>query len=150
MDYGTLSNAALAAAMRLQQQQHGGSLLPHFRSTVSYQRGRGLGGLIRGLFRRVTPLLKKPIVRKGLKTLGKAAATAVLEAGQEALRGEQSFGSALKTSSQKQAQGLIRKARQNMTGGRHKRTPKRKKNTSRQQLVVKKRRVRSRDIFEDI
>lgn len=148
MDYGTLSNAALAAALREIRQQHGGALLPHFRSAVSYQRGRGLGGLLRGIFRRVTPLLKKPIVRKGLKTLGKAAATAMLEAGQQALQDEgPSFTSALKTASQRQAQGLIREARRTMTGQGLKRPLKRLQPASRSQSVTKRRRVNSRDIF---
>lgn len=145
MDYVTLSNAALAAALR---QQRGGALLPHFRSAVSYQRGRGLGGLLRGLFRRVTPILKKPIIRKGLKTLGKAAATAMLEAGQQALQDEgPSFTSALKASSQRQAQQLIREARRNMTGQGLKRPRKRKAPVSRSLPVRKRRRVSSRDIF---
>ena len=149
MDYGTLSNAALAAALRERRQQHGGALLPHFRSTISYQRGRGLGGLIRGLFRRVTPIFKKPIVRKGLKTLGKAAATAMLEAGQQALQDDgPSFTSALKSSSRKQAQHLIRQARQKMTGKGFKRPRKRSLSVIPSPPVIKRRRVSSRDIFD--
>ena len=146
MDYGTLANTALAASLRERRQQSGGALLPHFRSSVSYQRGRGLGGLIRGIIRRVAPLLRKPIVRKGLKSIGKAAATAVLEAGQKSLREDgPRFGSALKASSQKQVKALIQKALHKQQGGGRKR---KKKTVSNKQLVAKRRRVRSaRDIF---
>ena len=149
MDYGNLSNAVMAAALRERRHQFGGDLLPHFRSSVSYQRGRGFGGLIRQIIRRVTPLFRKPIVRKGLKSIGKAAATAVLEAGQRSLQEDgPTFGPALKASSKKQAQALIQKAMRNQQGSGRKR----KKGISRHQPPTKKRRVQQklkpyRDIF---
>ena len=86
-----------------------GGRLPYFSSPVSYQRGRGLGGLLRGLFRGIRPLLKKPIVKRGLKTLGKHAAKAVLDAGQQALEGnETAFAPALKRTGKTQLQAIIR------------------------------------------
>ena len=130
----------------LRHQQFGGDLLPHFRSSVSYQRGRGLGGLIRGIIRRVAPLFRKPIVRKGLKSIGKAAATAVLEAGQRSLQQDgPRFGSALKTSSQKQVKSLIQQALRKQQGSGRKR---KKKTSSHQLHLTKRRRVApKRDIF---
>lgn len=100
--------AALAALMR---QQSGGAMLPHFSSSVGYQRGRGLGGLIGSLIRRVIPLFSKPIVKKGLTSMGKAAATALLEAGQKSLSDQStSFKQALGQSSRQQAKKLMEQA----------------------------------------
>lgn len=95
-----------------------GALLPHFSSPVAYQKGRGFGSLLRNLFRGVVPLFRKPIVKRGLRTVGKAAATALLEAGQRALQTEDpvSFGSALGESSRKHAQNLLTQARSQLGG----------------------------------
>lgn len=100
--------AAIAALMR----QSGSGSLPHFRSAIGYQRGRGLGSLLGSLVRRVIPLFRSPIVKKVGKSVGKAATTALLEAGQKALSAEQpmSFKDALKETSKAQAQTLIKHA----------------------------------------
>jgi hypothetical protein len=124
------------------------STLPFYSSPVSYQRGRGLGGLIRGLYRSVRPLLQKPIVKRGLKALGKAATTAVLEAGHQAMaqRNIHAFGPALKAAGKRQARQLLT----SMTGGGSKKRRKPGSNLSRPRTRVKRRRVaptRSRDIF---
>ena len=154
----------IAAALRahLQRQQCGAALLPYFSSPVAYQRGRGLGSLIRSLFRPVKTLFKKPIVRKGLKKLGTAAAQALVDAGQQALQQEDvSFRSALKNTSKEQAKDLLKQVKQGMTGqgpamihpflqglssstGRRR---KRKQSVSRKPTLVKNRRV-ALDIFD--
>lgn len=99
--------AAFAAMMR--QHQTGG-MLPHFQSSVAYQRGRGLGGLIGSLVRRVIPFFSKPIVKKGLRNIGKTAATALLDAGQKALAAENPtpFKKALAQTSRAETQKLIK------------------------------------------
>ena len=82
--------------------------LPYYSSPVSYQRGNGLGGLLRGLFRAVKPLFQKPIVKKGLKALRKAASSAVLEAGHEALakRDIRAMAPALKSAGRRHAENV--------------------------------------------
>ena len=100
--------AAYAAMMR--QYKMTGGMLPHFRSSVGVQRGRGIGGFFGSLVRRVIPLFSRPIVKKGLKTVGKAAATALLEAGQKAIAEQEPFHKALKSSSRAQAQQLMTQA----------------------------------------
>lgn len=114
--------------------------MSYFSSPVSYQRGRGLDGLIRGVFRLIKPLFKKPLVKKGLKALGKAATAAALEAGQKALQAKDihAFAPALKESGKQQAKDLLKR----ITGGKgkinHKRT------VSHLPVLVKRRRVQSR------
>lgn len=100
--------AAYAAKMR--QYHMTGGMLPHFRSTIAFQRGRGIGNLLGSLVQRVIPLFSKPIVKKGIKHIGKAATTALLEAGQKALAEQEPFGKALKESSRAQAQRLMTQA----------------------------------------
>lgn len=114
------------------------SALPFYASPVSYQRGSGLGGLLRGLFRSVRPLLQRPIVKRGLKALGKAATAAVLEAGQHAMTQDNihAFGPALKEAGRRQARQLVR----SMTGG-SKRKRKARGKLSHSQTSVKRRRV---------
>lgn len=130
--------------------------LAHFSSPVTYQRGRGFGSVLRSIFRGVVPFMKKPAVKQGLKHFGKAALTAVLDAGQRALDEEgTSFGSALRSSSKTQAQTLMRQARGNLIGeGRHSKTQvkrelvrKTKRKISRKSNGTTTRRIRSRDIF---
>ena len=89
-----------------------GGALPYFSSAVSLQRGRGWGGVLRSLFRGITPIFKKPIVKRGLKSLGKRAATALVEAGQSALKNEQSFGPALKKAGKHEAEKLLKAIKQ--------------------------------------
>ena len=152
----SVMDPVIAAALRShRQQQVGRNSLPYFSSPVAYQRGRGLGSLVRALFRPVKTLFKKPIVRKGLKKLGTAAAHALVEAGKEALTQEDvTFGNALKKSSKQQAQDLLKQVQQNMTGkgGKRKRL---KLPVSKKQDSVKKARVELdspsdvEDIFSD-
>ena len=105
-------HAALAAMMR-QYPMTGSGTLPHFRSSVGFQRGQGLGSMLSSLVRRVVPLFKKPIVQKGLKTIGTTAASALLEAGQKALSNDPiTFKQALAQSSKTGAQHLIKEAHQ--------------------------------------
>ena len=137
----------IAAALRSHKRQYGGqALLPYFSSPVAYQRGRGIGSLVRSLFRPVSMLFKKPGVRKGFQKLGKAAAHALVSAGQQALQDDDvSFKSALKKSSKEQAKQLLQQVKQGMTGGRGRG---RKRCVSRTRTVRKKRRVTTpRDIF---
>lgn len=82
-----------------------GSALAHFSSPLLYQRGRGLGGIIRGLFRSIRPLFKKPIVRK----LGKVIAQSGIDAAQKALTDEsfKSFIPAFKESSKTKVRSVL-------------------------------------------
>ena len=124
---------------------HGGALLPHFRSPVSYQRGRGLGGLLRGIVRAVVPLFKKPIVRRGLKNLGKAAAASAWEATQRVAQEEnpKAFVPAFKAAAKAHT---IKAVADTLTGKGHGR---KRKTVSRQRAVTKRRRGPSeRDIFQ--
>ena len=89
-----------------------GAALPYFSSPISLQRGRGWGGVLRSLFRGITPIFKKPIVKRGLKSLGKRAATALVEAGQTALKNEESFGPALKKAGKIEAEKLLKAIKQ--------------------------------------
>jgi hypothetical protein len=130
------------------------STLPFYASPVSYQRGRGLGGVLRGIVRSVRPLLQKPMVKRGLKALGRAATAAVLEAGHQAMtqRNLHAFGPALKEAGKRQARQLLLNAPRTMMGAGSKRKRKPPSRVSRSQTPVKRRRVQSapvrRDIFE--
>ena len=113
--------AALAALMR-QHHMTGAGSIPYFHSSVGFQRGRGLGSMLSSLVRRVVPLFKKPIVQKGLKTLGTTAASALLEAGQKALSDDPiTFKQALAESSKTGAQQLIKGAQGMMSVNERKR-----------------------------
>ena len=81
--------------------------LPHFTSPVSYQRGRGFGSLLRGIIRKVQPILRKPIVKQGIKSLGKAT----LEAAQKALESENigQFGPSFRRAAEKNVKELFPK-----------------------------------------
>ena len=135
----------IAAALRSHKQRQRGAGLAYFSSPIAYQRGRGLGSLVRSLFRPVKTLFKKPIVRKGLSKLGQAATHALLEAGQQALEHEDvNFKTALKDSSKKHAKTLLQDVKKTMTGqGKRRRTTA----VSRKRTPVKKRRVTPLDIF---
>ena len=52
--------------------QHGRGL-PYYHSTVAFQRGHGLGGVLGKLFKTLVPLIQKPVVRKTLKRIGRSA-----------------------------------------------------------------------------
>ena len=105
-----LSPERAAYAAKMRQYHMTGGMLPHFRSSVAFQRGRGIGGLLGSLVRRVIPFFSTPIVKKGIKHIGKAATTALLEAGQKALAEQEPFRKALKRSSGVQAQRLMSQA----------------------------------------
>ena len=169
--FNQVMDPVIAAALRShRQRQQGGAHLPYFSSPVAYQRGRGLGSLVRSIFRPIKTLFKKPVVRKGLKKLGTAAAQALVDAGQQALQEEDvSFKSALKQTSKEQAKDLLKQVKQGMTGqgpsmllplmrglpsttlsieGKRKKGGiKRKRPASRKPALVKNRRV-ALDIFE--
>lgn len=120
-------------------QQTGAAELPYFSSSVNYQRGRGFGNLLRGIFRAIKPIFKKKIVRKGLKKLGRAAAQAGIEASQKALEEDnvRAFAPALKAASAKQIKKIL-------TGGVV--SKRRARAVSRPRIANKRRRVVS-DIF---
>ena len=142
--------SAIAANLRQQRKQSGGRNLAHFRSTVAYQRGRGLGGLLRSLFRTITPIFKKPIVKQGLKSLGKSAATAMLEAGQKALDEEdvRAFGPALRDATKKQVVASGKRLASRILTGQGPST-KRKNGISRTRVAGQIRRGPTRDIFQN-
>lgn len=54
--------------------------LPHFQSTVAFQRGHGLGGVLGKFIRSVIPLIQKPFVKNTLKRIGKTALRSGLSA----------------------------------------------------------------------
>lgn len=56
----------------IMHRQSGGSL-PHFHSAVAFQRGHGLGGVLGKFLRYIVPILKKPVVKRTLKRVGRAA-----------------------------------------------------------------------------
>lgn len=133
-----------------------GNSLPYFYSPVNYQRGRGFGSILRSLFRAVQPIFKKPIVRRGLKALGKAAGNVALDTAHTALLSESpNLSQSLKRSVKREAQKLITNDgppyQRLKGGGLIAKLPSRKrKRVSRKLTVVRKRRVikkRSRDIF---
>lgn len=145
------------------QQLGGKALLPYFSSPVAYQRGRGFGSVLRSIFRGIIPLMRKPIVRQGLKRLGQATTTALIEAGQRALDDSNvTFGSALKNASKSQAQALLNEARSQLVGQGKQRSRRKKKRLTSTKRVSKKQssvsrktkvkkvgrvRSRARDIF---
>ena len=157
MDVNPLLLNLLAGARK---QQYGGkALLPYFRSSIAYQRGRGFGSVIRRLFRPVSRLFKKPIVRKGLSSLARAGATALVDAGKSSLdNSDVKFREALTKESQKQAEKILAQMRQSLgnrntvakqSGGSARRGGRKRKSVSRKPTAVKRRRVvkRHEDIF---
>ena len=121
---------------------HGGTPIPYFSSPVSYQRGRGLGNLLRSLFRVARPIFKNQTVRRSVQSMGKHAARAALEAAQVALdkNDPKAFGPALKESSRQRMKTFLDRK---MTG----KGIKRKRNVSRKATPAKRRRITPRDIF---
>ena len=45
--------------------------LPHYQSSVVFQRGHGLGGVLGRFIKSILPIVKKPIVKRTLKRIGK-------------------------------------------------------------------------------
>lgn len=125
-----------------------GSLMPYYSSNVMFQRGRGLGSLLRKLYRPIRRLLQKPIVKKGISTLARAGATALVDAGKASLENEDvKFTQALKDASQQQAQAILKQVQGAVRGsGRRYPLKKRQRSVSHSKTVVRKRR-RQGDIF---
>lgn len=128
--------------------------MAYHQSPISFQRGRGFGGILRSIFRGVIPFFQKPAVKTGIKSLGKAAASALFDAGHRALNEpDVSFSDALKSSSKLQAQSLLNQARSQLGGKRklpstRRRAPRTKKRALSSKVKSKKhRRGQSRDIF---
>lgn len=96
----------------------GGGSMAYFRSPVSVQRGRGLGGFLASVARSIVPIFRKPIIQKGLKSLGQHAILAGTDAVGKALaRGSmeekepQSFRDEMRRSARQHAQALVKEIR---------------------------------------
>lgn len=92
--------------------------MAYFRSPVSVQRGRGLGGFLASVARSIVPIFRKPIIQKGLKRLGQHAILAGTDAVGKALaRGNteekepQSFRDEMRRSARQHAQALVQEIR---------------------------------------
>lgn len=87
-----------------------GKGLRHFSSPILLQQGRGLGGVLSGIFRSVIPFFKKPIIRQGLARIGKSAAMAGLEALNKSMDDQNenrpTFKQALRTSARTETRRL--------------------------------------------
>lgn len=120
---------------------HVGSGLPYY-SGVSYQKGYGIGGIFRRLFRSALPFLIK-----GAKTVGKEALLTGSRIASDVLEGD-NFKVATKKRTREASKTLTQKAVnkvQNLFGkGGYKRKRKAKKRVS----SLKVRKVRGRDIFD--
>ena len=118
-----------------------GSGLPHYRG-ISFQKGYGLGGIFRRLFRADFPFFVK-----GAKTIGKESVLTGSRVASDVISG-QDFSEALKSRSKESGKYLAQKAIdkvQSMVGkGKYKR--KRKKQIK--VISSKVRKVRGRDIFD--
>ena len=118
-----------------------GDGLPHYRG-VSFQKGYGIGGIFRRLFRAALPFLVK-----GGKTIGKEALLTGSRIASDVLSG-QNFEEAVKTRSKESGKHLAQKALdkvQSMVGrGKYKRKRKQHKTF----ISKKARKERGRDIFD--
>ena len=118
-----------------------GEGIPHYRG-VSYQKGYGIGGIFRRLFRAALPFLVK-----GGKTIGKEALLTGSRVVSDVLSG-QNFEESVKARSKESGKNLARKAIdkvQSMVGrGKYKR----KRKQQRSFISRKVRKVRGRDIFD--
>lgn len=98
-----------------------GQGLPVYMSRHAYMRGHGLGNILAKLFRGVMPFINKPIVKQGLKKVGKSVLRAGVNAASEALEGDKNFGDALKEASKKEARQLLTQVKEHLpaasTGG---------------------------------
>lgn len=121
-----------------------GTGLPHFQSTVAFQRGHGLGGVLGRLFRSVIPLLRKPVVGKTLKRIGRAALRTGLNAAGESLTKGVPLKQSLKTSARAQSQRLIELAKQDL----QKKKPQPKRQPKKTTTVRKRKTHRPLDIFD--
>lgn len=118
-----------------------GTGLAHYKG-ISYQKGYGLGGIFRRLFRSALPFLVK-----GGKTLGKEVLKTGSRIASDVLSGE-NFNEAVKARSKESGKNLARKAIdkvQSMVGkGQYKRKRKKQKRV----ISSKARKVSGRDIFD--
>lgn len=118
-----------------------GSGLAHYRGT-NFQKGYGLGGIFRRLFRAALPFLVK-----GTKTVGKEVLRTGSRIASDVLSGQE-FKEAMKTRTKESGKNLAQKAIdkvQNMVGkGKYKRKRKKQKRF----ISSKTRKVSGRDIFD--
>jgi hypothetical protein len=129
--------------------QQSGAGLPHFQSTVAFQRGHGLGGVLGRLFRSVIPLLRKPVVGKTLRRIGRATLRTGLNAAGESLAKGVPLKQSLRTSAKAQGQRLIDLAKRDLDP--KKKELKRKPKKTIATAAVKRRKTqhhRSLDIFD--
>jgi hypothetical protein len=119
-----------------------GSGLPHFQSSVAFQRGHGLCGVLGRLFRSVIPILRKPVVGKTLKRIGRAALRTGLNAAKESINKGVPVKQSLKNSAKAQGQRLIELTKRDL----RKRKPHRRSATT--TVSKRKRKKRSLDIFD--
>lgn len=80
--------------------------------------GYGLGNVLARLARTIIPIFQRPVVKAGLKRIGKSAAVAGLDAIQKSLSSHQdepiTFSQALKQSATKQAKQLTAEAKRQL------------------------------------
>lgn len=117
----------------------------HFFQGTRYQRGYGLGGILKGLFRAAVPL-----VTKGAKTIGKQAARTGISIAGDALSGE-NVKLASKRRLKEAGRTLTSKALRNIgvqPPKKKKKSIKRRKQTRTGSSRLNKRRKRSFDIFD--
>ncbi len=113
-----------------------GQGIPVFEGT-NLQRGYGLGGILGGLLRSAVPLLKQ-----GVKSLGKQALKTGMNIAQDALAG-QSIKTSAKRRLKETGANLGRQAVRKMSGGGIKR---RRRNSNRQNTIKRKRKQGTRVI----
>lgn len=118
-----------------------GKGLPYYQG-VSYQKGYGLGGMFRRLFRTALPYLIQ-----GSKTVGKEALATGSRVAADVLSG-QDFKAAAKTRTKESGKNLAKRAInkvQSMIGtGKYKR----KRKPGKKFISSKKRKLKGRDIFD--
>lgn len=120
---------------------------PVYQSPILFQRGHGLGNVLARVFRTVVPLFKSPMIKKGLKHLGKTAALATLHSAEQSLNSGSSFKKNLKEnlkqSGQQEIKKLIDEARKSMVGSGRSRI--KRINTSNRSRSPRKRGVNKRN-----
>lgn len=119
-----------------------GNGLPYYRG-VSFQKGYGIGGFFRRMFRAAFPFLMK-----STKTIGKEALRAGSRVATDVLLDGQNFGEAVRTRAKESgktlAQSAIDKVQSMVGKGRYKR----KRKVKRRFISSKVRKVEGRDIFD--
>lgn len=120
---------------------HTGSGIPYYEG-VSFQKGYGLGGVFRRLFRAALPFLVK-----GGKAVGKEALITGTKVVNDVLSGE-NFKSATTKRTKEAGKGLARKAINHVQSMIGKGKYKRKRKTQTRVISSKVRKERGRDIFD--